>query len=201
MIRRTLTATAAFALAVSLVGCSVEGARPAPESTPAATDAAIPDAPGTAASEFTTDDSAADAAASTLTRSTVGARSVLTGSGVDVSSTLERRAVELFSELDARQEDASAVIELAELTDDVPITIVGHTDGRGSDERNAELSEDRATAVADALIAAGVAADRITAEGVGSTQPVAEEGGTDDEDARAQNRRVEVTFEGIDLEQ
>jgi outer membrane protein OmpA-like peptidoglycan-associated protein len=75
-----------------------------------------------------------------------------------------------------------------------PITIVGHTDGRGSDDYNQDLSERRAQAVRDVL-AEGLGTDyAYVTEGRGAEEPVAEEGGPDDEEARAANRRVEVSY-------
>jgi len=72
------------------------------------------------------------------------------------------------------------------------IQIVGHTDSRGSEQSNNELSQRRAKAVADELTAAGVSASRISTRGVGASQPVA----TDDTpEGRAQNRRVEIIVE------
>lgn len=68
------------------------------------------------------------------------------------------------------------------------IEIQGHTDNRGGSQRNMELSQQRADAVRQWLIAAGVAADRLTARGYGDTRPVAPNitaGG------RARNRRVQ----------
>ncbi|MFL1428285.1 MULTISPECIES: OmpA family protein [unclassified Nocardiopsis] len=74
------------------------------------------------------------------------------------------------------------------------ITVVGHTDGSGSDAHNRELSLRRAEAVRD-LLAEELGEDfTLTAEGRGSEEPVAEEGGEDDEQARARNRRVEFVF-------
>ncbi len=69
------------------------------------------------------------------------------------------------------------------------ITIVGHTDNTGSDAINNPLSLDRAHSARDYLIARGVAVSRFTTEGMGSRQPVADNG-TDR--GRAQNRRVEI---------
>ncbi len=71
------------------------------------------------------------------------------------------------------------------------ILIEGHTDGRGSDEYNDELSRQRADAVAAALIRRGVPADSVRAIGRGKAFPVA----TNDTAAgRQQNRRVEIVF-------
>jgi len=69
------------------------------------------------------------------------------------------------------------------------MTVVGHTDSVGTDVYNLELSLRRATAVRDALVVAGVAAEVLTVEGAGSTAPIAP---NDTEAGRSQNRRIEV---------
>jgi len=69
------------------------------------------------------------------------------------------------------------------------ISVEGHTDSVGSDEKNMTLSEQRAQAVRDFLVNAGVPADHITAAGKGEAEPVA----TNKTVAgRQQNRRVEL---------
>jgi outer membrane protein OmpA-like peptidoglycan-associated protein len=73
-----------------------------------------------------------------------------------------------------------------------PIRIEGHTDSRGNADANQLLSQRRAEAVRDALVAAGVDAGRISAIGLGEAQPVAS---NDSEEGRAKNRRVEVILE------
>ncbi|WP_374980158.1 OmpA family protein [Pseudomonas solani] len=71
----------------------------------------------------------------------------------------------------------------------VSVKVVGHTDSVGSDTYNQGLSERRARSAADYLISQGVPADKVTTEGQGESQPVADNG-TDS--GRAQNRRVEI---------
>ncbi|MGA7810984.1 OmpA family protein [Bradyrhizobium sp.] len=66
--------------------------------------------------------------------------------------------------------------------------IAGHTDGDGDDAFNQALSERRAQAVADFLVKAGLPADRFTAVGYGSSQPVAS---NDTDEGKAQNRRID----------
>jgi OOP family OmpA-OmpF porin len=68
------------------------------------------------------------------------------------------------------------------------IEIAGHTDTDGEDAFNQALSEKRAQAVSDYLVKAGLPADRFTATGYGSTQPVAT---NDTDEGKAQNRRIE----------
>lgn len=65
--------------------------------------------------------------------------------------------------------------------------IEGHTDSNGSAEYNQGLSERRAKAVLDYLLSKGVAASRLTAQGLGETQPIAD---NTTAEGRAQNRRV-----------
>jgi OOP family OmpA-OmpF porin len=68
------------------------------------------------------------------------------------------------------------------------VEIAGHTDADGEDGFNQALSEKRAQAVADYLVRAGLPADRFTAIGYGSSQPIA---GNDTDEGKAQNRRIE----------
>ncbi|MCP4620463.1 MAG: OmpA family protein [Bradyrhizobium sp.] len=68
------------------------------------------------------------------------------------------------------------------------IEIAGHTDADGDANNNQLLSEKRAQAVADYLVRGGLPANRFTAVGYGSSQPIA---GNDTDEGKAQNRRID----------
>ncbi len=69
------------------------------------------------------------------------------------------------------------------------VQIYGHTDDVGTDAYNQTLSERRANAVRDYLVAAGIAPEIISVQGFGKTNPIVP--GTSPQ-ARARNRRVEI---------
>jgi outer membrane protein OmpA-like peptidoglycan-associated protein len=73
--------------------------------------------------------------------------------------------------------------------DVVSIKVVGHTDSVGSDAYNQALSERRASSVAEYLLSQGVAPNKITSEGKGASQAVAD---NSTDEGRAKNRRVEL---------
>ena len=75
------------------------------------------------------------------------------------------------------------------------ISVEGHTDSKGSDDYNQSLSERRARAVRDWLVAHHHVAAGTTAVGYGESKPIAPNAkpdGGDDPEGRAKNRRVEV---------
>lgn len=74
-------------------------------------------------------------------------------------------------------------------TEDFHIQVYGHTDDVGGEEYNQMLSEQRADAVRDYLVEAGLDPDILTTRGYGKSQPLVE--GTSPE-ARQRNRRVEI---------
>ena len=74
---------------------------------------------------------------------------------------------------------------------DSKLLLVGHTDNKGTETYNADLSRRRANAVANYLMSRGVPSARIATSGRGETEPVA----PNDTDAnRQKNRRVEVAI-------
>jgi len=70
----------------------------------------------------------------------------------------------------------------------IKVEISGHTDNVGGDKYNNELSENRAKAVTDYLIAEGVPPDRLIYAGYGKSQPVAS---NETPEGRQENRRTE----------
>jgi OOP family OmpA-OmpF porin len=72
---------------------------------------------------------------------------------------------------------------------DRQVVIEGHTDNRGPEDSNLDLSQRRAEAVRAFLIRAGVDAARISAQGYGEAYPVAS---NHRPAGRLQNRRVEI---------
>ncbi len=73
------------------------------------------------------------------------------------------------------------------------VAIEGHTDSVGSEEYNQTLSEQRAEAVRQYFVEAGVNAASVTARGFGKLQPVAS---NDTAEGRQRNRRVELIVSG-----
>jgi outer membrane protein OmpA-like peptidoglycan-associated protein len=73
------------------------------------------------------------------------------------------------------------------------LEVEGHTDSVGSDELNQRLSENRANAVRDFLVAQGIVRSSIGSQGLGESQPVST---NDTATGRQQNRRVELIVSG-----
>lgn len=71
---------------------------------------------------------------------------------------------------------------------ELKFSVEGHTDADGELATNQKLSEARAKAVLDALVSAGIAANRLTSKGHGESKPMA---ANDTPEGKAQNRRVE----------
>ncbi len=82
------------------------------------------------------------------------------------------------------------LVKLLKANPALRIELGGHTDNVGADAANLTLSDKRAQAVRDFIIARGVDGARITAKGYGETKPTAT---NETEEGRAQNRRTEVT--------
>lgn len=76
---------------------------------------------------------------------------------------------------------------------DLKVQVEGYTDNIGSDEYNQKLSEERADAVRDYLVAQSVPQPEISAQGYGKTDPIAD---NSTNSGRAQNRRVQLVVSG-----
>jgi outer membrane protein OmpA-like peptidoglycan-associated protein len=90
----------------------------------------------------------------------------------------------------------SAMLKLNQVADaltrqdsESKILVEGYCDSQGGATYNMDLSQRRAQAVRDYLVARGIASDRLTAQGFGLTQPVADNATAE---GRADNRRVEI---------
>lgn len=100
-----------------------------------------------------------------------------------------------FDEQTARLTEASSPVlnALADLLtsrgDVLAVRIDAHTHDRGDEDDNLDLSERRAQAVRDALIARGINADRLEARGVGEAEPIAPNRTAL---GRARNERIEL---------
>lgn len=81
------------------------------------------------------------------------------------------------------------VVQLLKDNPTVKILITGYTDNVGRPADNLVLSKGRATSVVNYLIDSGISADRLTFEGKGETNPIADNA---TEEGRAQNRRTEM---------
>lgn len=86
----------------------------------------------------------------------------------------------------------AAVGEIAKALDadkTLKVAINGYTDNTGNDAHNVQLSKDRAAAVLAALTASGIDKARLSSEGFGAQNPIAD---NSTEAGKAQNRRVEL---------
>jgi OmpA-OmpF porin, OOP family len=87
--------------------------------------------------------------------------------------------------------ELNKVVEFLNQNSSVEIEISGHTDNKGSDDYNANLSQGRSQSVVDYLISQGIDTGRLTAHGYGESKPVDT---NDTDEGRANNRRVEFTI-------
>lgn len=111
-----------------------------------------------------------------------------------------------YGKADLRPESFIELNKLKDFLNNNPtlkIEIGGHTDTRGDDKMNQQLSQDRAKSVMNYLVSQGIAASRLTAKGYGETQPVISDAEIaklktekEKEAAHQQNRRTEYKFIG-----
>ena len=97
---------------------------------------------------------------------------------------------------DLRSNAREALAKLSGIVLNYPslrLAIEGHTDSTGSAEFNQTLSEKRADAVRDYLVNQGLDAGKLTSQGMGLNDPVADNATAE---GRQKNRRVEIIVSG-----
>lgn len=93
---------------------------------------------------------------------------------------------------DIKSESQGIIDQIVQLLKDNPtlkISIEGHTDNVGAVASNQTLSEKRAQAVMNALIAKGIDKSRLSFKGFGSSKPI---GDNSTDAGKTKNRRVEI---------
>jgi outer membrane protein OmpA-like peptidoglycan-associated protein len=99
-----------------------------------------------------------------------------------------------FNQADLSSSAATNLDKLVNVLNQYPdtnIEVIGHTDDKGSDSYNQQLSERRAQATTGYLRNKGISSNRLKARGMGETDPVAN---NTDEEGRGLNRRVEFVI-------
>ncbi len=86
--------------------------------------------------------------------------------------------------------ELNKVVDFLKQNASVEIEIAGHTDSKGSDDYNINLSQGRSQSVVDYIVSQGIESFRLTAHGYGEGKPIDT---NDSEAGRANNRRVEFT--------
>jgi OmpA-OmpF porin, OOP family len=113
-----------------------------------------------------------------------GINAILAGNKITFapgSSTIEGAAAETLT----------AIAEIVKSCEGVQMEIAGHTDSQGREEMNQQLSQGRAEAVLNALLARRVLTTGLSARGYGEATPVAD---NDTPEGREANRRIEFTL-------
>jgi OOP family OmpA-OmpF porin len=93
---------------------------------------------------------------------------------------------------DIKPESQKTIDQIVQMLKDnatLKVSIEGHTDNAGNAASNQTLSESRAKAIMNAIVAKGIDKSRLTSKGWGQTKPVED---NTSEDGKAKNRRVEI---------
>ena len=121
-----------------------------------------------------------------------GAKVERVGEGIKV--TFDAGILFDFDKATLRPASETELQKLAVILDKYPdtnILLEGHTDSKGTEEYNLNLSRERAQSVSNYLATRGVTPTRFTIMGYGESQPVAT---NDTDEGRQLNRRVEVAI-------
>lgn len=133
-----------------------------------------------------------DKQAAEMERDIEGAKIERIGEGIKI--TFDSGLLFDFDKATLRSASEQNLTNLAVILNKYPDTNVlleGHTDAKGSDDYNLNLSRSRAQSVSSFLSGRQVSAARFTITGYGEAQPIAT---NDTEEGRQQNRRVEVAI-------
>ncbi len=120
------------------------------------------------------------------------ALTIMTSAQTDLNATLAGRIIEFDSgssnirdpSKKILDEIAQRIVSLGAKT----VEVIGHTDNQGNPSNNLILSRARAEAVKIYLIQKGIAAEKISTNGLGDAQPVAD---NETVEGRTRNRRIE----------
>jgi outer membrane protein OmpA-like peptidoglycan-associated protein len=136
-----------------------------------------------------------------MVRRVPGVRNVINNIGLGYDQLIEdiNRILQVgniyfdYDKAEIRPESMPSIEKIAKLMNsekysDLRVSIEGHTDHTASREYNLKLSDRRAAAVKDALVANGVAPDRLETVGYGEDRPIAP---NVTPEQRANNRRIE----------
>ncbi len=93
------------------------------------------------------------------------------------------------SKSDTYNQTISEIVSFANQYPGAFLNVSGYTDSQGAESANLALSKRRAKKVADSIIAAGISPDRVSSEGYGETNPIAD---NLTKEGRELNRRVQV---------
>jgi OmpA-OmpF porin, OOP family len=99
----------------------------------------------------------------------------------------------------ARQTINSMVMPLFDIFPNGIVEIGSHTDNKGTDEYNIDLSQKRSESVVSYIISKGISPERLIAKGYGMRKPIApntNKDGSDNPDGRQLNRRTEFKIVG-----
>ncbi|MTI30190.1 OmpA family protein [Xanthovirga aplysinae] len=109
-----------------------------------------------------------------------------------------------FDKSDIRTDAALELDKLVNLLKDnvdIKIELSSHTDNRGGDEYNQELSQRRAESAVAYIIASGISEERITARGYGKSQPIVPNAETEEEHEMNRRTQFKVTEYNQELEE
>jgi outer membrane protein OmpA-like peptidoglycan-associated protein len=99
-----------------------------------------------------------------------------------------------FNKSNITAEGAEELDKLVQVMNENPTMVIfakSHTDNRGKDKYNLDLSDRRAKATVQYIISKGINSERITGQGFGETEPKVACGDDCTEEQHAQNRRSE----------